>query len=937
MRNRDALLDRDEALDRVDSVLVDAARGRGRVLLVHGDAGIGKTALLAAATAEAEHQGFRTLSARAGVLERSLGHGVARELFEAAVLRAPAARRRALLAGPAAIAEAALGGGEVAGGVSEPQVHHGLYWLAANLAEREPLLIVVDDAQWCDEATVRWLLYLARRLDEVAIAVLVAVRRGEPDAPGAILDLIAAEPVVEVLELPPLGGPATTELLARVSGRPVGPEFARACRDWTGGNPFMVGELARELTAEGIAPTGEAVERMRGLTPGAVSRSVLLRLSRLPRATAGLASAAAVLGSGAELRHAAALAELAEGDAHDAADALAEAKILEPGQPLRFVHPLLESVIYQDLPAARLALDHRRAARILAEDGASDRAAVHLLRCEPAGDSWVADQLRAAAARDVGRGAPDAAVTVLERAVAEPVVAADRPALLHELGRLQARVRQPGAIASLAEALSLATDPALRAQIAEDLAGVQVLAGGWDDAIATLEAALSELANGDGDVATRLETMMAAVTAYDPRIVAQFNARWDRLLELARAGGTAARPLMLLMASVSLFRGTGQGDMADLLERGLDHGRFVGSDGAELWVGQAIHAYVALDDLERAGRLAEAVWRDGSRRGSVAGVSAGSSCRGWVYSQEGDLVRAEAELRGGFDLAREHDLVFAIPSIVRYCIDLLTERPGLADIAALLEQLQLPEAFMATASGSFVLETRARVRLARGDIAAAIEDLRRCGEIFDALDLRSPMLTTWRSTAAVALRDRDGTEAARLVAEELDTARAIGMPRAIGVALRARGLVEGGEAGRRLLAEAADVLAGSPSRLEHARALVELGAALRRANQRAGARDPLRDGLELAERCGATALAERARTELLATGARPRRALRTGIDALTPSELRVCRMAAGGASNPEIAQALFVTRATVESQLHAAYLKLDISSRRELADLIKDP
>jgi hypothetical protein len=423
MRSRDALLDRDVALDRVDSVLGDAARGQGRVLLVHGDAGIGKTALLAAATADAERAGFRTLTARAGVLERSLGHGVARDLFEAAVLRAPAARRRALLAGPAAIAEAALGGGgsgvseasEVSGlsEVSEPQVHHGLYWLTANLAEREPLLIVVDDAQWCDDATARWLLYLARRLDEMAIAVLVAVRRGEPDAPGAILDLIAAEPVGDVLDLAPLGGPATTELLARVSGRPVGPEFARACHDWTGGNPFMVGELARELTAEGIVPTGEAVERMRGLTPGAVSRSVLLRLSRLPRAAVGLGSAAAVLGSGAELRHAATLAELAEGEAHDAADALADAKIVEPGQPLRFVHPLLESVIYQDLPAARRALDHRRAARILAVDGAvSEGAAAHLLRCEPAGDPWVVEQLRAAAARDLGRGAPDAAVTV---------------------------------------------------------------------------------------------------------------------------------------------------------------------------------------------------------------------------------------------------------------------------------------------------------------------------------------------------------------------------------------------------------------------------------------------------------------------------------------------------------------------------------------------
>lgn len=143
------------------------------------------------------------------MLERSLGHGAARELFEGAVLRAPAARRRGLLSGPAAIAEAVLGSPGQSRAVSGLQVHHGLYWLATNLAERTPVLIAVDDVQWCDEATVRWLLYVARRLERMPIAVLVTVRRGEPGAPDALLELIAAEPVAAVIELARLSEPAS--------------------------------------------------------------------------------------------------------------------------------------------------------------------------------------------------------------------------------------------------------------------------------------------------------------------------------------------------------------------------------------------------------------------------------------------------------------------------------------------------------------------------------------------------------------------------------------------------------------------------------------------------------------------------------------------------------------------------------------------------------
>lgn len=156
----------------------------------------------------------------------------------------------------------------------------------------------------------------------------------------------------------------------------------------------------------------------------------------------------------------------------------------------------------------------------------------------------------------------------------------------------------------------------------------------------------------------------------------------------------------------------------------------------------------------------------------------------------------------------------------------------------------------------------------------------------------------------------------------------------IGQALRLQGQATEGEAGIALLREAADVLAGSPGPLERAAALAELGAALRRANHRVDAREPLAEALDVATRAGAERLAARAREELLATGARPRRVVRSGVDALTPSELRVARLAAEGRTNREIAQSLFVTQKTVEMHLSAAFRKLDLSARSQLAGLL---
>jgi DNA-binding NarL/FixJ family response regulator len=189
----------------------------------------------------------------------------------------------------------------------------------------------------------------------------------------------------------------------------------------------------------------------------------------------------------------------------------------------------------------------------------------------------------------------------------------------------------------------------------------------------------------------------------------------------------------------------------------------------------------------------------------------------------------------------------------------------------------------------------------------------------------------WRSHLALALLGlgrRD--EALELVREEVELARDWGSPRPIGVALRVRGLAEGGAEGIEMLRESVAVLEGSSARLELARSLVELGAALRRSNQGAEARELLREGLDFAIRSGARPLVERAEQELAATGARPRRLLLSGVESLTASERRVARFAAEGLSNKDIAQALFVTTKTVEVHLGNVYRKLGIGSRTEL-------
>jgi DNA-binding NarL/FixJ family response regulator len=933
------LFEREDELARVDALLGAARAGHGGVLLVTGPAGIGKTMVLEAARERAGKAGMRVLAGRGGELESDFSFGVARQLFERLVADAGAAEREVLLAGAARRALIALES-EAAGprtAESEPAfaVMHGLYWLAVNASVAGPVLVMVDDLHWADQASLRFLLYLAGRLAGLPVALALSWRAAEAEDVADRLSRFEQLPAGSVVTVAPLSLSGVREVLIQGFGTAPADRFATACHEATGGNAFLLRELIEQLRADGIGPSEEAAAQVAALGPRSIARAVELRVARLGPAASELARAAAVLGDRAQLRHAAALTGVGLSDAAAAADGLAGIGVFEPGTPLRFVHPIVRAAVHEDIPLVSRGLRHADAAALLAAEGADlDEVCAHLLLCEPTGSADVVERLRAAAARADMRGAPESAVAYLRRAMLETADVSLRAATAQELGRAEKVLGDPAAEEHLREALRLTSDPAARAAVAPDLAEVLLLSGQWEAGTAIIREALEEVADRDAPstaVVARLQSWWVGISAYDPRMVEEFDHRLDQLRAAARGPDTASRMLAGLLAGVLAWRGEPEASVLALLDHALDRGRLLARiDSDPLMAAQALFSPMMLEQLEREKELADQLLTLSQSRGSVTGLVISGCMEAGVRARRGELVAAETDVRMVIEIAAEYGMTFAIPSAMWYGADALIERPGLADVAALADASGLPPDLARTASGALLREVRGRLALAAGDFGAARAELRAAADTYQTLHLVNPGATCWRSALALAIAAEDPAGALRLADSELEDARRAGLPRPAAIALRARGLLKGGERGLEDLDAAAELAAAGGARLEHARGLVEVGAALRRANRRSAAREPLRTGLDLAYRCGATRLAERARAELLAAGARPRREALTGLEALTASERRVAELAAGGMSNPQIAQALFVTLNTVEGHLRHVYQKLSIGSRGQL-------
>ena len=624
--------------------------------------------------------------------------------------------------------------------------------------------------------------------------------------------------------------------------------------------------------------------------PRAVASTVLARLARLEPEARAVARALSVLADGAALPVVAALAGLDESTVAAATGALVRAEIVRPEPPLGFVHPLVRDAVYRELPPGERELQHERAAQLLAEAGApAEQVAAQLLAAPRRGAAWAVDQLEAAAVAAVARAAPESAVAYGRRALEEPPPPERRFPVLLALAGAEAFTDAPAAAGRLRDAYDAAPDPAARAAIAIPLVHTLLFTDRPAEGVAVAREAAAVA--GTDDERMELEALELA-GAYFGAEVPDLDGR----LAAHRAPpppGDLGRASLAAIASVHWALTDGRaGACAELALAALRGGDLFASDRGPLSFGATI--VLGLADREEAPELLEDALDRSRSRGALFSVGAAYTWLGFAAWRRGDLAGAAAHL----EQSRELTAAYGVGEGASMAPLALTVEVALARGDTVLARTLLGQgrdrADRADAT-RWWRGAEAHVLLAEGRWAEALAMARATGERYP--EIGNPVANPWRGDAADALAVLgDATAALELAEAQLALARHWGAPGALGAALRRIGRLTGDADA---LEEAVAVLDGSPARLELARALAAYGTALRVTERRpADAREPLHRALALAAACDAPALAEHARTELYAAGARPRTDAAGGAAALTASERRVAGMAAEGRIEP---------------------------------------
>jgi tetratricopeptide (TPR) repeat protein len=845
------LLERDRELAAVDELLE-----RGGVVLVEGRAGIGKTALLEAACRRAAGLGHEVVRARGSELEAGFAFGVVRQLFERRLASAEESERDVLLAGSAGAVRSLLLGEVVEASAFDTSfaVLHGLYWLTVNLADRQPLLIAVDDAHWADEPSLRWLAHLAPRLEGVAVALLVALRPVEAALGEAGFEALRAE-ARAVVRPELLSEDAVGAIVRTVLGPGATDELCAAVGAASGGNPLYLTEALRAARL-GDRPLAEVdpADLVAG-GRGGVARRVLAGVRGLHQGALPLAQALAVLGDGCELRHAAAIAGVEVSEAISLATALVRLEVLAADDPPRFIHPVVRDAVEGSLASdARDAL-HRSAARVLHADRVSPgQVAAHLVGVRAVGDGWVVERLREAARAAMRSGAPTAAASLLERVLSEPPPHEQLVLVLRESAQAEASAGREAACVQLEEALRLATDPRERAEIALEVAEAYAALFRWVEAVDVIERALQELGEADDELAARLEGELVVCGVHDARRASRVAPVLERLSSRSLSGGVVeARAVARGMAMLLAGRPADEG--AAPLEEALSGA----APRAENWDTRAALLWSLVlaerfDSVERAlGPMVAEVHRSGSARGFVAVYST----LGLVKLRLGALPEADAAARVALRVLQEGDFAPGLAFAATVLADVAVEAGELGEAQALIGLLP-QEGWPAGVGTVLIPAARGRLALAQGRPADALADFQTCARMFSpevwGTEMRDVGYLHARGGAARALLRLGERESAREMAQaELADVRVFAAPRALGIASRVAGLAEGGERGIELLYESVASLRASSALLELAHSLTELGAALRRSP----ARHPGARGAQSGRRAPATRVAHR--------------------------------------------------------------------------------
>lgn len=929
------LLEREQELNELQS-LVRSTPEKPQLLMIEAAAGLGKTSLLGVAREWGREEGLCVLSARCSRLEQDFAFGTLIQLFERHTRGLPDKERAALFGGAAAPAKVLIEGSWDAPQYHSPSfaVLHGLYWLTVNLAAQQPLMIIIDDFQWSDLPSRQWVSYMSHRMQGQPVSMVLSFRTPGPDD-AELVPLSTSDVLSTTLRLQPLSSRGTGRLLGHAFTDPVAAEFTAACYAQTDGNPLFLKELAATIRAMGITPDADHLDDLHAVSVKAVSRSVDLRMSMLNPSTHRLAHAIAVLPDSTDLEVAAEVAGLDSKTAAEDADSLREAAILRVDRDrLSFVHLIVRLAVVDQISRLQQEDLHSRAAEVLSARGESvEQIGTHLLHSSPGMVTGAKHILWTVARNALGRGAPDLALTYLNRALREALPAEERYATLVDAGNVARQVNASAAVAYFTEALSLLTRQEDRADLTVGLSISLVMSGRIAEAEIRLRQLISETPGDDSDTHRTVIAFLTTIALNEPN-------RDDlrKVAETARAlpahGGRASFIMNSALALGDAFAADpasiarARSALANISHRDELHEE---SDFATC----AIHTLLAANPTEGTRILDEALAL-AHLKGGIKAMAAFYEFRALARLMQGSLSDAAADAEEAVRAIEAAGLDFRRSMTGPFSSEILLEQGRIADAQRMLAWVGVTDQLPPIGPWYYLLHMRSRLFQQAGEFDLALEASLASGRRFTACGGRNPAFLPWRSQVALCLHNLNRTgEAQEYLQEEIDYARRWGAPGPLGRALRVAGTLSGPQA-IPLLEEAVAVLADSPARLEHAKALLELGAALRRSNRRSAARPHLREAIDIATTCGAAPTVQLAQLELLTAGAQRHHALAEGLQSLTPSERRIADMAARGASNRDIAQELFITPKTVEVHLSSVYRKLGISARTNLVAALSE-
>jgi DNA-binding CsgD family transcriptional regulator len=895
------LVGREAEQQRIETLLQGTRAGRGGALVLRGEAGIGKTALLEYAVAQAE--GLRELRALGVEAEAELPFSALHELLR------PTLGLLDELPEPQATALRAALALASADRVDRFSIYAATLGLLAAAAEEQPLLCVVDDAHWLDDASAEALVFAARRIGDEAVLMLFAAR----DPAGTTFESSGISEL-RIGGLKPDEARAVLATAAPMLPAPAGEHVIDVSR----GNPLALLEFGVAAAEAGPAdavdplPVGESVER-----------SFLERSARLS-ADARRALLLAAAGDPTESEAIWAALEV-EQISEDAVSEAQAAGLLVRGRRLEFSHPLARSAITQGAPPARLRAAHTALATTATRQ---ERRAWHLAAAASGPDETVAAALEDAASAARVRGGVSAEAKALERAARLTPDSEPRARRMLRAGyAAEAAGHLVHAEELHAEAADLTGNPELRADAVARRSYLLFDRGDLDHAI---DLATAEAERAPPVIAARVLTASGVVHAlvHQLRIPAALTIA-ERAAELAGAGLEDDLDVCHMLAWAWRISGRSL-DALELARRCAERI----DPGTILAVDFALH-FVFLEDDARGRELLDRIVSRTRETGALGNLAYALDMLAQLDTRTGRLTAAYAGSLESIQLAEslgDTTLASAAGNLARVEAGLGRTEDARAHATRSLE--------ISEARGDKYNVVRARGALgfdalARGDIAAAVDWLEPAAAMLDEGGVHHPNLFRVHADLIEAQTRSGRREDAEPNLSRLhEDATLTGSVWAAATAARCHAmLAEDADAGE-AFAEALRLHADEPDELERARTMLCFGEWLRRRGRRRECREHLHDALEVFEPIGARLWAERARAELRASGERLRRRGPTAHEQLTPQELQVSTAAAEGLTNKEIGARLFLSPKTVEFHLSRAYRKLDVSSRVELATLL---